>query len=183
MKALSMLIALMLPLLTRAEVVTSSEQGFIVRHRAELTVPQPSVWAALSEVGRWWHPEHTYPGDSRNMTLDPVVAGCFCEKLGLYGGIEHMRVVYAEPAKHLRLEGALGPLQEFAVTGRMTWDIEVAPGGARLTMTYVVGGYADRSLAEWAPIVDEVLGTQVQRLGRFINTGRPEAPAPAAGTP
>jgi hypothetical protein len=38
-------------------------------------------------------------------------------------------------------------------------------------MNYTVGGYADRPLSEWAPLVDSVLATQVQRLGRFITTG------------
>lgn len=175
-KLITASLALALSPCVSAEVVTAAPEGFTVRHTADLSVPQPSVWAALADVGRWWDPEHTYSSDSRNMTLDPVLHGCFCEKLGLYGGIEHMRVIYAEPAKHLRLDGALGPLQEFAVTGRMTWNIETAPGGAKITMTYSVGGFADRSLAEWAPIVDEVLGVQVERLARFINTGRPDKP-------
>jgi hypothetical protein len=38
-------------------------------------------------------------------------------------------------------------------------------------MNYTAGGYADRPLTEWAPLVDSVLATQVQRLGRFIATG------------
>ena len=65
-------------------------------------------------------------GDSNNLTLEPYVEGCFCEKLSLYAGIEHARVVYAQPAKTLRLSGALGPLQEFGITCSMTWQIEAA---------------------------------------------------------
>ena len=61
------------------------------------------------------------------------------------------RVIYAQPAKTLRLNGALGPLQEFGVTGSMTWQIEPAGGGSRITLTYNVGGFADRPLADWAP--------------------------------
>jgi hypothetical protein len=162
----------------RGEVVNATPQGFTVRHRVDVTAPATVSWAALANVAGWWEPQHTYSNDARNLRLDPVVGGCFCEKLGLYGGIEHMRVLYAEPVKHLRLEGALGPLQEFAVTGRMTWDIAETPGGARVTMTYVVGGYADRSLADLAPIVDEVLGVQVERFTRFVNSGSPDKPKP-----
>jgi hypothetical protein len=103
-----------------------------------------------------------------------VVSGCLCEKLSLYAGIEHARVVYALPTKTLRLNGALGPLQAFGVTGSLTWQIDPAGAGTRLTMTYSVGGYADRPLADWAPIVDEVLVSQVKRLGRYVNTGNPE---------
>jgi hypothetical protein len=132
------------------------------------------VWAAVADVAKWWDPEHTYSGDARNMALDPVVGGCFCEKLGLYGGIEHARVVYAEPTKALRLIGSLGPLQEFAVTGSMTWTFAALENGSRITFTYNVGGYADRGLVDWAPLVDEVMGHQLARLSRYLTTGSAE---------
>ena len=91
-------------------------------------------------------------------------------------GIEHATVVYAQPAKTLRLSGAIGPLQEFGVSGVMTWSIEPAGGGSRITLSYNVGGFADRPLADWAPIVDEVIGSQLKRLTRYITQGNPEAP-------
>jgi hypothetical protein len=157
--------------LAHAEVVRSSESGFTVTQTINVPMPPPAAWSALSDIGRWWDPEHSYSGDARNMTLDPFVGGCFCEKLGMYAAVQHMRVIHAQPPKLLRLSGALGPLQEFAVTGTLTWIIEVAGGGSRITMNYTAGGYADRPLTEWAPLVDSVLATQVQRLGRFIATG------------
>jgi hypothetical protein len=67
-------------------------------------------------------------------------------------------------------------LQEFAVTGSLTWTIEVAGGGSRIMLSYTAGGYADRPLSQWAPLVDSVLATQIQRLGRFISTGNPADP-------
>lgn len=159
----------------QAEVVNAGPNGFSIRHVADVpNVTAPVVWAALADIGKWWDAEHTYSGDARNLTLEPFVRGCFCEKLGLYAGIEHASVVFAQPARTLRLSGALGPLQEFGVNGSMTWQIEAAGGGSRITLTYNAGGYADRPLADWAPIVDEVLGGQLQRLARFINTGSPE---------
>ena len=67
--------------------------GFNLRHVAEApNVAPPVVWAALADVGKWWDPEHTYSGDARNLTLEPFVRGCFCEKLSLYAGIEHATV-------------------------------------------------------------------------------------------
>jgi hypothetical protein len=157
-----------------AEIVSAAPAGFSLRHVVEAAnVPPPTAWAALSDIGKWWDPEHTYSGDARNLSLDPVPRGCFCEKLSLYAGIEHAHVVYAQPAKVLRLVGSLGPLQEFGVTGSMTWQIEAAGGGSRITLTYNVGGYADRPLSDWAPIVDEVLAGQVKRLARFVATGNP----------
>jgi hypothetical protein len=150
-----------------------------LRHSVDApNVAPPVVWAALSDIAKWWDPEHTYSGDARNLSLEPVVRGCFCEKLSLYAGIEHASVVYAQPAKMLRLNGALGPLQEFGVIGSLTFQIETAAGGSRIVVTYNVSGYADRPLADWAPIVDEVLGGQVQRLARFAMTGNPVEPKP-----
>lgn len=157
----------------QAEVVRSTESGFSVTQSVNVTMPPPAAWSALTDIGRWWDPEHSYSGDARNLTLEPFVGGCFCEKLGMYAGVQHLRVIYAQPPKMLRLAGALGPLQEFAVTGSMTWTIEVASGGSRITVTYIAGGYADRPLSQWAPLVDSVLMTQVQRLGKFISTGSP----------
>jgi len=162
-----------------AEIVSAAPTGLSVRQVVEAAgVPPPTVWAALSDIGKWWDPEHTFSGDARNLTLDPVSRGCFCEKLSLYAGIEHAHVVYAQPAKLLRLVGALGPLQEFGVSGSMTWQIEAAGGGSRITLTYNVGGYADRPLSDWAPIVDEMLGGQVRRLARFVVTGNPAETKP-----
>jgi hypothetical protein len=143
--------------------------------------PAPVVWASLADIGKWWDPEHTYSGDSRNLTLEPFVRGCLCEKLSLYAGIEHATVLYAQPAKTLRLSGALGPLQEFGVSGVMTWSIEPAGGGSRITLSYNVGGFADRPLADWAPLVDDMLGGQLKRLARYITQGNPAEPK--AGTP
>lgn len=160
-----------------AEIVSAGPNGFNIRHTAEApNIAAPAVWAALSDVAKWWDPDHTYSGDARNLSLEPFVRGCFCEKLGLYAAIEHASVVYAMPAKTLRLSGALGPLQEFGVNGAMTWQIEAAGGGSRITLTYNVGGFADRPLADWAPIVDEVLGVQLQRLARFVTLGNPQLP-------
>jgi hypothetical protein len=161
----------------QAEIVNAGPNGFNIRHIVDApNVAPPVVWAALTDIAKWWDPEHTYSGDARNLTLEPVVRGCFCEKLSLYAGIEHATVAYAQPAKMLRLLGALGPLQEFGVMGSMTWQIEAAAGGSRITLTYNVGGYADRPLSDWAPIVDEVLASQAQRLGRFATSGSPETP-------
>ncbi|HKU13910.1 MAG TPA: SRPBCC family protein [Steroidobacteraceae bacterium] len=159
-----------------AEIVNAGPGGFNLRHTAEVPNAAPVVWAALTDVGKWWDPEHTYSGDARNLTLEPTVRGCFCEKLSLYAGIEHATVIYAQPAKTLRLSGALGPLQEFGVSGVMTWSIEPAGGGSRITLTYSVGGFADRPLADWAPLVDEVLGGQLKRLARYVSQGNPEPP-------
>ena len=67
----------------------------------------------------------------------------------------------------------------FASTGRGLTPVnklKPAGGGSRITLTYSVGGFADRPLADWAPLVDEMLGGQLKRLTRYITQGNPEAP-------
>jgi len=43
-----------------------------------------------------------------------------------------------------------------------------------ITLTYAVGGYSPGGLQTLAPAVDAVLGAQVARLKRLIDTGRAE---------
>jgi len=158
----------------QAEVVRATDSGFAVKHQVDVSMPPPAAWAALSDIGRWWDGVHSFSGDARNLSLDPRVGGCFCEKLGMYAGVQHMTVIHAQPPKLLRLAGAMGPLQEFAVTGSLTWQIEAGGGGSRITVQYTASGYADRPMSEWAPLVDSVLVGQMERLARFINTGSPD---------
>jgi hypothetical protein len=161
----------------QAEILDAAANGFNVRHVIEVPdVTPPVAWAALADIAKWWDPEHTYSGDARNLRLEPIVQGCFCESLSLYAGIEHARVVYAQPARTLRLSGAFGPLQALGVAGSLTWQIDAAGDGSRITLTYNVGGFAERPLSEWASAVDEVLGEQLARLGRYLESGDPNAP-------
>lgn len=161
------------------EIVSAGPSGFNIRQTVDVpNAPPPTVWAALSDVAKWWDPEHTFSGDARNLSLEPTVRGCFCEKLSLYAGVEHATVVHAHPTKLLRMSGALGPLQEFGVQGTLTWQLEAGGGGTRITMTYSAGGFADRPLSDWAPMVDNVLGVQLKRLSRFVTTGNPTEAKP-----
>lgn len=47
-------------------------------------------------------------------------------------------------------------------------------GGTQFEWTYAVGGYMPGGLAAIAPAVDAVLGDQLNRLKRFVESGRPE---------
>jgi uncharacterized protein YndB with AHSA1/START domain len=122
------------------------------------------VFRALVDVGSWWSKDHTYTGDAGNLSIAAQPGGCFCEKLPNGGGVEHGRVVNVAPGALLRLDGALGPLQELGVSGSMTWQIAASGQGSTLTMTYVVGGYAPGGLDKLAAVVDQVLSQQVGLL-------------------
>jgi hypothetical protein len=68
----------------------------------------------------------------------------------------------------------MGPLQELAITGTMTWTIEPAKqgSGSTLTMTYAAGGYAPGGLDKLADIVDSVLAQQVKLLKAYAERDR-----------
>ena len=158
-----------------ADVVDKSASGFTLRTSVQVNAPADRVFRALVDVGAWWGSDHTYSGDARNMSIAPVPGGCFCETLPNGGGVEHGRVVNIVPGSLLRLDGALGPLQELAVTGSMTWQIAGAQGGGQgstVTMIYVVGGYVAGGLEKLAPLVDQVLSQQVQFLKAHVEKTR-----------
>ena len=159
----------------RAEVVDSSPAGFTVKAVVEIGAPAATVYASLLKVGAWWDPEHTYSGDAKNMTIDARPGGCFCEAWSKGSSIQHLEVIYVDPGRALRLTGGLGPLQELAAVGTLTWTLSESEGKTRLEQTYAVSGYRPGGLQDLAPIVDSVLRTQLERLKQFVETGKPDA--------
>jgi hypothetical protein len=158
-----------------AEVVASSESGFVSHNAVEVAASPAEAWAMLSRPGEWWNGEHSYSGSAANMTIEPVAGGCFCETIPAADGIaagqvEHMRVVYVDPrVRTLRLVGALGPLQGEAVVGALTITVEPAGTSSKITWDYVVGGYMRMSMAQMAPVVDRVVGDQLTRLAASLS--------------
>ena len=160
----------------RAEVVASSETGFVVRETAEVPADPAATWAALIAPQTWWNKEHTFSGDSANLYLDAQGGGCFCEKLPLKdgapgtrpGSVAHMRVVYADPGKALRMVGALGPLQSEALDGTMTITLKPDGSGTRIVLEYIVGGYMRYKADEIVPAVDRVLADQLASLAALL---------------
>lgn len=163
-----------------AEVSDQSERGFVSRHAVVVSATPDLAWKRLVKVGSWWSSVHTFSGDAANMTLDPVPGGCFCEALPdeaaakgkpappPRGGVEHMRVVYVDRLKALRMTGALGPLQSEAVTGTLTITLKPVEGGTRILFEYVVGGYMRYPADKIAGAVDRVMGEQLTGLARDL---------------
>ena len=159
----------------RGEVIESTAGGFSVRNVAAINAPPANVYAALTDkVDGWWDPAHTFSHDARNLSVDAKPGGCFCERLPDGGGVQHMSVVYASPAKLLRLTGAIGPLQEAALAGTMTWKLSQASGGTTVELIYTVGGFRAGGFRDMATVVDGVLSGQLARLKAFVETGRPD---------
>jgi uncharacterized protein YndB with AHSA1/START domain len=157
-----------------ADVVDSTPNGFTTRSATEISAVPRAVYLALTgQVSSWWDPQHTWSGDAKNMSIDARAGGCFCEKLANGGSVQHMTVILAEPGKTLRMRGALGPLQDQAIVGTLTWTLTEAGSRTRVEMTYVVGGYMRGGVEPVAKIVDSVLAAQVQRLKQYVESGRP----------
>jgi len=168
----AIVLAVTLPRFT-AHAAQIAANGFSVRHERVVQAPTSRVYEALiGQVGTWWNPQHTYSGDSKNLSIDVRPGGCFCERLP-NGGVEHMRVVYIKANEMLRLSGGLGPLQGAGLAGSMTWRVTPVDTGTKLELVYNVGGFMAGGFEAIAPAVEQVLGEQVDRLKRFVETGSP----------
>jgi uncharacterized protein YndB with AHSA1/START domain len=172
--ALAFATCLLAPL-AHAEVKESSADAFFLTYEGAVAAPTAKAYADIVQIGKWWNSEHTYSGKSVNLTLKPDAGGCFCERWK-DGSVEHGEVLMAMPGKVLRLRTALGPLQERALSGILTFWLKNEDSATTLTVEYRVTGANESGLDQLAPNVDEVLGEQVARLRRYIATGNPEAP-------
>ena len=150
-----------------AEVVSANANGFHIRETVNLVVPTDVAFAAFARVGSWWDNEHTYSGAASNMSLSLSPGGCFCERIPAGGGIEHMRVAYVDPGDRVVLTGSLGPLLYEATSGVMDVKVERIAGGSKVTMDYKAAGFANGDAQKHAPVVDQVLATQMKRYRAF----------------
>ena len=173
-----------------AEVTAQSEVGFVVREVADVSATPAETWRAMTTPGAWWSSAHTFSGSGANLSLSPTVGGCFCERFPppkgapatqQPGGVQHMRVIYVEPNRVLRLSGALGPLQSEALAGTLTMALRATDTGTHITWEYVVGGYMRYKVDQIAPAVDRMLAEQISLLAAHI--AKPAAPAPATPKP
>lgn len=157
----------------RAEVVARTETGFVIRLASEVTAAPAEAWKTILSPAQWWQSQHTFSGDAANLMLEPQVGGCFCEVLPRPegapaaqkpGGVQHMRVIYIEPPRAMRLSGALGPLQSEALAATMTITVKPTEKGSRILFEYVVGGFMRYKVDEIAPAVDRMLTAQLASL-------------------
>ena len=158
-----------------AEVKAASDTGFNSVHIATVNATPSEIWKRLLSPKDYWNKAHSWSGSSAGFYIDAHANGCFCElfqeagengKLKTVGSVEHMRVIFVQPGKVLRMQGALGPLQSEAVIGTLTVAMEPAKDNAatRVSFSYVVGGYMRYKVSEIAPAVDKVLGEQFENM-------------------
>jgi uncharacterized protein YndB with AHSA1/START domain len=153
-----------------AEVKSATDTGFEVTKTVTVKATPAAAYAALGKPGQWWSGAHTYSGKAANLSLALKAGGCFCEVVPAdKGTVEHGRVVFASPGKMLRFQGGLGPIQSEAAVGTMTWMLKPVAGGTEITQSYVVGGYVRGGAKAFAPLVDLVLGEQIDGLKRYLD--------------
>lgn len=158
----------------QAELVTTSESGFVSRHTALVKGTPGAAWSGVIAPSSWWQDQHTFSGDAENLTLDARANGCFCESLqtgedrDTPGNVRHMVVLLSDPGRALRLSGGLGPLQSEAVNGVLTITMKAEGDATRVVFEYVVGGYMRYPVETIGPAVDRVIGAQLVGLARLL---------------
>lgn len=150
----------------QAKLVSAEDDRFEIAHEVLIPGAPAAAWARIGRIQSWWSKDHTYSGNAANLRLTLVPGGCFCESFPGGGGIEHLRVTYADPGKRAVLTGALGPLLYEAVSGTMDIVLKREAGATRVTVTYRVSGLARGKATALALAVDQVLGEQVARLAK-----------------
>ena len=157
------------------DVIDSAANGFTVKVSANIHAAPADVFSRILKAGDWWDPAHSYSGDPHSLSIEGRAGGCFCETLPGGGSVQHMQVILVMPGKMLRLSGALGPLQQLAATGTLTFILAPASDGTKLDVTYAVGGYMPQGMSALAAPVNEVISEQISRLKNVIETGSPTA--------
>ena len=116
------------------EVKAEAEVGFNIIHVATVNATPDEIWRRLLSPKDYWNKAHSWSGSAAGFYIDAQANGCFCElfqetdsngQVKTVGSVEHMRVIFAQPGKVLRMQGALGPLQSEAVIGTLT--VAIAP--------------------------------------------------------
>lgn len=169
-------ILLLLPSLfataAQAEVSQSAADGFIVEHRFQLAATPAQAWQALGHPERWWPKEHTWSGSPKNLSLKTELGGCFCERWK-DGGAEHGRVIMVRRNALLRLDAALGPFQDMAISGVLSVALKPQDGGTVATVTYRVSGTAEHGFDKMVAVVDQVVGQQWRGFADYASSRKP----------
>jgi hypothetical protein len=86
--------------LANASVIDSTANGFTVKNTVTIigSTPERVYRHMVKDVGKWWNSAHSWSGDARNLSIDDKAGGGFREKLKNGGSVQHLTVVFADPA-------------------------------------------------------------------------------------
>ena len=169
-----------------AEVREAAPDAAFIVVTTPVAAPPAKVWPALLAVSKWWGDVYTFSGQAAKLELDARAGGCLCERWD-GASVEQAHVLAVVPERLVRLQGALGPLQEFPLRGVLDFWLKYAEdGSSTLDVEYRIAGASDSGLDVIATDIDAQLRDQVARLARYVETGSPELPEepePAEPTP
>jgi len=138
--------------------------GFEINIESTVKKDHKSVYQQFLNVGEWWSADHTYFGQSKNLSIEAKAGGCFCEVSGTKE-VLHMTVSFVDPGKEIRMIGGLGPLQMLGIHGGMSWQfIPVNDNETKIIHHYQVVGFKKDGFEKLAPIVNKVQTLQVSSL-------------------
>ena len=157
----------------RADTSNVGPTGFVVTFQREVDAPPEKLWTAITQIPSWWSSAHTWSGKASNMTVDLRAGACWCESWE-GNSVLHGTVAFVQPGTVLRFYANLGPLQDKATTGVLTFAQGVVKGKTVLKVIYKIAGPADAGLEDLSKGVDQVLGEQVKRLVMFAESGKAE---------
>ena len=157
-----------------AEVKQATPDNFVIVHSVQVKAAPAKAYAAIAEPNRWWNGQHSYSGNAANFTMKAEAGACFCERWN-GNSVEHGVVIMALQDRLLRLRAPLGPLQGRALSAVLTFEVKPGEDGASVELTYIVNGSAASALDKSAAAVDGVLGEALARLGRYVDSGKPDA--------
>jgi len=161
-----------------ARVHEETPDSFVIRLAVVVPASPQQAWDMLVRPAEWWDGSHSFSGDAANLSLHPRAGGCFCEVLpneaspnaAPSGSVEHMRVIFADDGRALRMTGALGPLQAGAVTGVLTIFLKPGKAGTQILWEYAVSGHWRAEGA--AAATDAALAGQILRLAEKLGAGK-----------
>ena len=65
----------------QAEVAASSDSGFVVAGRMEVSGASPNdLWALFVHPEAWWSSSHSWSGNAANLRLEPVAGGASAKR-------------------------------------------------------------------------------------------------------
>ncbi len=147
----------------QAEIVKSDDNSFDLQFEFLIDADPTKVSKTFEQVSLWWHPSHTYSGDSNNLSFDKT-KGCFCETLENNGFVRHLEWAFYQPHVKARFLGGLGPLQSVPVDGVLTFDFSAKDKKqTMLKVSYLVTSRGEK-LKGWAKAVNGVINEQLTRL-------------------
>jgi len=146
-----------------AEIVQSSSAHYTLKHEARSAMAPAELWEKLIHPEIWWHPDHTYSGDSANLSLKAEAGGLWREDWD-GGSVVHGEVLLVQNGETLRLNAPFGPLQGMGVETIWTITITKAGDGSKVTFDEISNGAAESGLDKIAPAVDFVKSEAIKRL-------------------